>query len=269
MSENHAPSEDGLAKLRAIMAKLRDPAGGCPWDLAQDFATIAPYTIEESYEVADAIARDDMAALCDELGDLQLQVVYHAQMAAERGAFDLDDVLRAISDKMIRRHPHVFGNAPSDGWETIKARERQTGGALDGVARALPALLRADKLQRRAARTGFDWPDPSGPRQKVDEELVEVDSADDPARAAEIGDLLFAVVNWARHLGIDPEAALREGCDKFERRFAAMEALAGSGFPALDLAAKDRLWDQVKRDETALSAPGTAPNPLRRDAPGA
>jgi len=251
------------------MAQLRDPAGGCPWDLAQTFATIAPYTIEESYEVADAISRDDMAALCDELGDLQLQVVYHAQLAAERGAFDLDDVLRAISDKMIRRHPHVFGDAPSDGWETIKARERQAGGALDGVARALPALLRAEKLQRRAARTGFDWLDPSGPRQKVAEELTEVDQADDPARAAELGDLLFAVVNWARHLGIDPEAALREACDKFERRFAAMEALAGGDFPALDLAAKDRLWDQVKLNESAVSAPGTAPNPLRRAAPEA
>jgi len=267
VSENGPPADVGLANLRAIMAQLRDPAGGCPWDLAQTFATIAPYTIEESYEVADAISRDDMAALCDELGDLQLQVVYHAQLAAERGAFDLDDVLRAISDKMIRRHPHVFGDAPSDGWETIKARERQAGGALDGVARALPALLRAEKLQRRAARTGFDWLDPSGPRQKVAEELTEVDQADDPARAAELGDLLFAVVNWARHLGIDPEAALREACDKFERRFAAMEALAGGEFPALDLAAKDRLWDQVKSDEAALSAPGSAPNPLRRGAP--
>ena len=269
MSENGPPADVGLANLRAIMAQLRDPAGGCPWDLAQTFATIAPYTIEESYEVADAISRDDMAALCDELGDLQLQVVYHAQLAAERGAFDLDDVLRAISDKMIRRHPHVFGDAPSDGWETIKARERQAGGALDGVARALPALLRAEKLQRRAARTGFDWLDPSGPRQKVAEELTEVDQADDPARAAELGDLLFAVVNWARHLGIDPEAALREACDKFERRFAAMEALAGGDFPALDLAAKDRLWDQVKLNESAVSAPGTAPNPLRRGAPEA
>jgi ATP diphosphatase len=269
MTNSDPPAVDGLAKLRAIMRQLRDPTGGCSWDQAQTFATIAPYTIEESYEVADAIARDDMAALCDELGDLQLQVVYHAQMAAERGAFDLDDVLRAIADKMIRRHPHVFGDAPADGWETIKARERKTGGALDGVARALPALLRAEKLQRRAARTGFDWPDASGPRQKVAEELAEVDQADDPARAAELGDLLFAVVNWARHLGIDPEAALREACDKFERRFAAMEALAGGEFPALDLAAKDRLWDQVKADEAALSAPGTAPNPLRRAAPEA
>ncbi len=268
MSEKRPPADAGIAKLRAIMEQLRDPTGGCSWDQAQTFATIAPYTIEESYEVADAIARDDMAALCDELGDLQLQVVYHAQIAAERGAFDLDDVLRAISDKMIRRHPHVFGDTPSDGWETIKARERPAGGALDGVARALPALLRAEKLQRRAARTGFDWPDPTGPRQKVVEELSEVEQADDPARAAELGDLLFAVVNWARHLGIDPEAALRDACDKFERRFAAMEALAGGEFPALDLAAKDRLWDQVKLAEASVSVPGTAPNPLRRDAPG-
>jgi ATP diphosphatase len=253
---------DQLVRLRAIMAQLRDPVAGCSWDQVQSFGSIAPYTIEEAYEVADAIARDDMAALCDELGDLQLQVVYHAQMAAERGVFDIDDVLRAISDKMIRRHPHVFGDAPSDGWETIKASERQTKGALDGVARALPALLRAEKLQRRAARTGFDWPDASGPREKVDEELAEADGAD------EIGDLLFAMVNWARHLGIDAEAALRGACDKFERRFATMEALAGGDFAALDLAAKDRLWDAVKLAEDPVSAPETAPNPLRRDAPG-
>jgi ATP diphosphatase len=266
MTDQPSSPDELLARLRAIMAQLRDPEGGCAWDRAQTFVTIAPYTIEESYEVADAIARDDMAALCDELGDLQLQVVYHAQMAAERGAFDLDDVLRAISDKMIRRHPHVFGDTPSDGWEAIKARERAAGGALDGVARALPALLRAEKLQRRAARTGFDWPDPTGPRQKVDEELDETDKADDADRAGEIGDLLFAMVNWARHLGIDAEAALRGACDKFERRFAAMEALAGDGFTGLDLAAKDRLWDQVKLAETPPSGPGTAPNPLRRDA---
>ncbi len=271
MSEDHLPSGEGdqLERLRAIMKRLRDPAAGCSWDQVQTFATIAPYTLEEAYEVADAIARDDMAALCDELGDLQLQVVYHAQIAAERGVFDIDDVLRGIADKMVRRHPHVFSDAPSAGWEAIKASERKTGGALDGVAHALPALLRAEKLQRRAARTGFDWPDASGPRQKVDEELVETDQADGPARAGEIGDLLFAVVNWARHLGIDPEAALRGACDKFERRFAAMEALAGGDFPALDLAAKDRLWDQVKLAEASVSAPGTAPNRLRRDAPEA
>lgn len=250
------------------MARLRDPLAGCPWDQAQSFATIAPYTIEESYEVADAIARDDMAALCDELGDLQLQVVYHAQMAAERGSFGLDDVLRAIIDKMVRRHPHVFGDRPSDGWETIKASERGGAGALDGVAVALPALLRAEKLQRRAARTGFDWPEADGPRRKVDEELAEADAADDASRAGEIGDLLFAIVNWARHLGIDAEAALRAANAKFERRFAAMEARAGGDFAALDLAAKDRLWDEVKRDE-ALSGPGSAPNPLRRGGPEA
>jgi ATP diphosphatase len=241
--------EDQLARLRDIMVRLREPEKGCPWDQVQSFATIAPYTIEEAYEVADAIARDDMAALCDELGDLQLQVVYHAQMAAERGAFDLDDVLRAISDKMIRRHPHVFADSPTDGWEVIKAAERGSKGALDGVAHALPALLRAEKLQRRAARTGFDWPDAYGPREKIEEELAEVDQADDAERAGEIGDLLFALVNWARHLGIDAEAALRGACDKFERRFAAMEARAGGNFAALDLAAKDQLWDEVKRDE--------------------
>ena len=267
MTDVLPPAEDQLARLRAIMARLRDPLAGCSWDQVQTFATIAPYTLEEAYEVADAIDRDDMAALCDELGDLQLQVVYHAQMAAERGAFDLDDVLRGIADKMVRRHPHVFSDGPSDGWEAIKASERKTSGALDGVARALPALLRAEKLQRRAARTGFDWPDASGPRQKVDEELAETDNADDPARAGEIGDLLFAVVNWARHLGIDPEAALRGACDKFERRFAAMEALAGDKFAGLDIAAKDGLWDRVKLAESAVSAPGTAPNPLRRAVP--
>ena len=270
MTAAQPPSgDDLLAELRAIMARLRDPVSGCPWDQAQSFATIAPYTIEESYEVADAIARDDMAALCDELGDLQLQVVYHAQLAAERGAFDLDDVLRAIADKMIRRHPHVFADAPSDGWEAIKAAERESGGALDGVARALPALLRAEKLQRRAARTGFDWPDAAGPRRKVAEEIDEADKADEASRAAEIGALLFAVVNWARHLGVDAEAALRGACDKFERRFAAMETRAGGDFASLDLAAKDRLWDEVKLDEAPPSAPGSAPNPLRRGAPEA
>jgi ATP diphosphatase len=270
MSKSEPPAAENalLSELRAIMARLRDPVKGCPWDQVQSFATIAPYTLEEAYEVADAIARDDILALCDELGDLQLQVVYHAQMAAERGAFTLDDVLRKIAEKMIRRHPHVFGDAPSDGWETIKANERQTKGALDGVAKALPALLRAEKLQRRAARTGFDWPDASGPRAKVDEELAETDQAGEAARPGEIGDLLFAVVNWARHLGVDPEAALRGACDKFERRFQAMEARAGDGFAALDLAAKDRLWDEVKLAE-APSAPGSAPNRLRRAGPEA
>jgi ATP diphosphatase len=241
-----------LEQLRDIMARLRDPNGGCPWDQVQTFATIAPYTIEEAYEVADACERDDMAALKDELGDLQLQVVYHARMAEERGAFALPDVIGAISDKMIRRHPHVFGDGPSPGWEHIKATERAShpdDSALAGVAFALPALLRAEKLQRRAARTGFDWPDPSGPRAKIDEELMEVVAETDPgARTEEIGDLLFAVVNWARDLGVDSEAALRTANAKFERRFRAMEDMAGDAFAGLSLNDKEALWVRVKTE---------------------
>ena len=240
-----------LEELRNIMARLRDPQKGCPWDVAQDFATIAPYTIEEAYEVADAIERDDMPALRDELGDLQLQVVYHARMAEEAGHFDLNDVLDSISAKMIRRHPHVFGEGATPGWEDIKAAERadrsEDGSALAGVALAFPALLRAEKLQKRAARTGFDWPDASGARAKVFEEIAEIDlagSAED--RAEEIGDLLFAVVNWARKLGIDPEAALRSANAKFERRFRAMEFSAGAGFARLSLEEKEVLWTEVK-----------------------
>jgi ATP diphosphatase len=241
-----------LEQLRDIMARLRDPNGGCTWDQVQTFATIAPYTIEEAYEVADACERDDMAALKDELGDLQLQVVYHARMAEERGAFALPDVIGAISDKMIRRHPHVFGDGPSPGWEHIKATERAAhpdDSALAGVALALPALLRAEKLQRRAARTGFDWLDPSGPRAKIDEELMEVEAETDPgARTEEIGDLLFAVVNWARHLGVDSEAALRTANAKFERRFRAMEDMAGDAFAGLSLNDKEALWVRVKTE---------------------
>jgi ATP diphosphatase len=239
-----------LDKLRAIMARLRDPETGCPWDKEQTFRTIAPYTIEEAYEVADACERDDMAALKDELGDLQLQVVYHARMAEERGAFALDDVIAGICDKMIRRHPHVFGNGVSPGWESIKAAERahhRDGSALAGVALGLPALLRAEKLQKRAARTGFDWPDPSGARSKIDEEIDEFANAPDAeARAEEMGDLLFAVVNWARHLGIDPETALRAANAKFERRFRAMEEMAGEDFAALSLDDKEALWVRAK-----------------------
>jgi ATP diphosphatase len=246
-----------LERLAAIMARLRDPDTGCPWDIAQDFASIAPYTIEEAYEVADAIARADMADLRDELGDLQLQIVFHARMAEEAGHFTLSDVIDGIADKMVRRHPHVFANvtrpdrgAERIGWEVIKAEERarrhQTG-ALAGVALGLPALLRAEKLQKRAARTGFDWPDADGPRAKVTEEIVEIETAPDAdARAEELGDLLFAVVNWARHLGIDPEAALRAANTKFERRFAAMEADAGDGFAELSLAGKEALWLKAK-----------------------
>lgn len=240
-----------IDRLKAIMARLRDPHSGCDWDRAQNFATIAPYTIEEAYEVADAITRDDMAALKDELGDLQLQVVFHARMAEEAGHFDLDDVLTAISDKMERRHPHIFGDAEhSPGWENIKAGERAAkadGSALSGVTLALPALLRAEKLQKRAARVGFDWPDADGPRAKVIEEIAEIDA--DPS-VEEIGDLLFAAVNWARHLGIDPEAALRQANEKFERRFRAMEAIAGDGFPKLTLDEKEVLWQRVKAEES-------------------
>lgn len=250
---------DRISRLAAIMARLRDPETGCPWDVQQDFASIAPYTIEEAYEVADAIERADMDALKDELGDLQLQVVFHARMAEERGDFTLADVLDGIADKMVRRHPHVFGPEAENGeagpgWETIKAAERaQKGGAsaLDGVATALPALLRAEKLQKRAARAGFDWPDPDGPKSKVAEEIAEVEHAkNDSEHIEEIGDLLFAVVNWARHLNIDPEAALRAANAKFERRFRFMEGRAGAEFPTLSLAAMETLWEAAKADES-------------------
>lgn len=241
-----------IEKLRDIMARLRDPKAGCPWDIEQDFATIAPYTIEEAYEVADAIERGDMEALRDELGDLQLQVVFHARMAEEKGAFDLKDVLDSISAKMIRRHPHVFGGGASPGWEEIKAAERagksDDDSALAAVASALPALLRAEKLQKRAARTGFDWPDPDGARVKVDEEIIEVvEARDADHRAEEIGDLLFAVVNWARKFGIDPEAALRAANGKFEKRFRAMEDMAGEAFVGMSLDEKEALWARAKR----------------------
>ena len=246
-----------LDDLAAIMARLRDPAGGCPWNLEQSFATIAPYTIEEAYEVADAIERGDMAELKGELGDLLLQVVFHSQMAAEAGAFTLADVVAGICDKMRRRHPHVFGGsdrpahaaAQTGAWEAIKAAER-SGGALSGVARALPALMRAEKLQKRAARTGFDWPDSSGARAKVLEELQEVDEAASHEIEGEVGDLLFAVVNFARHHGVDPEQALRGANAKFERRFAAMEERAGDAFAGLDLDAKEALWAAAKAAES-------------------
>ena len=243
-----------IQRLIRIMARLRDPRTGCEWDTVQTFETIAPYTIEEAYEVADAIQRGDMADLKDELGDLLLQVIFHSRIAEEAGAFDLADVVATISDKMERRHPHIFLGQAEGGhhlWEQIKAAERGakgTGGALDGVALGLPALLRAEKLQKRAARTGFDWPDPSGARAKIDEELAEVEAAaSDAEREEEIGDLLFAVVNWARKQGVDPEAALRSANTKFEKRFQAMEAEAGDAFAGLDLDAKEALWQVVKR----------------------
>jgi ATP diphosphatase len=238
-----------LDRLVAIMRRLRDPERGCCWDLQQNFATIAPYTIEEAYEVADAIDRGDMEALEDELGDLQLQVVFHAQMAEELGLFRLDDVIDQICDKLERRHPHIFGDtAETPGWDAIKAAERQDKShesALDGVATALPALDRAAKLQRRAARTGFDWPDTSGPRAKIDEELAELDRETDPERQQdELGDLLFAVVNLARHLRIDPEEALRQANRKFERRFRAIEK--APGFESMSLDDKEALWMEAK-----------------------
>jgi len=240
---------DGLQRLVAIMRRLRDPRRGCSWDLQQSFATIAPYTIEEAYEVADAIDRGDMDSLADELGDLQLQVVFHAQMAEELGHFTLDDVIARICDKLERRHPHIFGNASeSPGWDSIKAAERKANpdeSALAGVASALPALDRAAKLQRRAARTGFDWPDASGPRAKIDEELAELDrESDQKRREDELGDLLFAIVNLARHLNIDPEEALRKANRKFERRFRAIEAKPG--FVAMGLEEKEDLWRAAK-----------------------
>lgn len=250
---NEAPAD--VSRLVAIMARLRDPARGCEWDSLQTFATIAPYTIEEAYEVADAIQRGDMADLKDELGDLLLQVVFHSRIAEEVGQFALQDVIDAISDKMERRHPHIFGTAPEGGhhlWEQIKAEERDAKGhssALDGVAIGLPALLRAEKLQKRAARTGFDWPDASGPRAKIDEELAEVETAaNDAERAEEIGDLLFAMVNWARKLGVDAESALRAANVKFERRFKAMEA-ADERFATRGLTDQEALWGRIKERE--------------------
>ena len=248
LKEGH---HDALARLVAIMARLRDPSRGCEWDSVQTFATIAPYTIEEAYEVADAIARDDMDALRDELGDLALQVVFHARMAEEAGLFDLGEVLAGISDKMERRHPHIFGDAPAGGhylWETIKAQERAADpdqSALAGVALALPALERAAKLQKRAARTGFDWPDVEGPKAKIAEELAEIASAPPEMVAEEVGDLLFAVVNFARHLKVDPEEALRKANRKFEKRFRAIEVAPGFGDMSLD--EMEALWAEAKR----------------------
>ena len=247
-----------LERLEQIMRRLRDPRTGCEWDSVQTFETIAPYTIEEAYEVADAIARDDMDALADELGDLQLQVVFHAQIAADAGYFTLEDVITRICDKMERRHPHIFGDAEHGGhhlWEIIKAEERKNSSddsALAGVALALPALERAAKLQRRAARTGFDWPDISGPRAKIDEELAELDAeTEHDRRLEELGDLLFAVVNLARYLNIEPEAALREANRKFEQRFRAIEKTPG--FTDMSLDEMEALWVEAKEAQAAPS----------------
>ncbi len=253
-----------LDRLLRIMARLRDPVSGCEWDLAQNFATIAPYTIEEAYEVADAIARGDLGALRDELGDLLLQVVFHTRMAEEAGAFDFAAVVAAISNKMEARHPHIFSDVPDTGqsredrWEALKAEERSAKGAvsaLDGVALALPALMRAEKLQKRAARVGFDWPDVAGPADKVREEMAELAAAGtDAERAEEAGDLLFAAVNLVRAYGVAPEDTLRAANAKFERRFRAMEEIAvtrGLDFDSLDLEQQDALWRDVKASEPA------------------
>lgn len=248
-----------LNRLLSIMARLRDPAHGCEWDCAQTFATIAPYTIEEAYEVADAIERTDMAALKEELGDLLLQVVFHARMAEEAGLFAFDDVATAIADKMEARHPHVFGDEVANGqsredrWESAKAGEREAKGAtsaMDGVAIALPALMRAEKLQKRAARQGFDWPDPDGATDKVIEEIEELREAEtDDERIDEAGDLLFAAVNVVRKFGVAPEDALRAANAKFERRFRGMEALAQGDFAKMDLDEQEALWRAVKKSE--------------------
>ena len=265
-----AAAAEALLTLIDIMARLRTPLTGCPWDLEQTFATIAPYTIEESYEVADAIERGDMADLREELGDLLFQVIFHSRMAEEAGAFALADVVNAINTKMIRRHPHVFEAADgrdADGqtvaWEEMKAAERAVKGkqaedrsALSGVALSLPALLRAEKLQKRAARTGFDWTEAAHIFDKLEEETAEVKEAmasgDADATEDEIGDLLFVAANLARRLSVDPEQALRRANAKFERRFRAMEAAAsdaGVDFASLSLDEQEAYWQGVKKLE--------------------
>jgi ATP diphosphatase len=264
MDEPVDRARESLARLLEIMRRLRDPATGCPWDREQDFASIAPYTIEEAYEVADAIGRGTPPEVESELGDLLFQVVFHAQMGSERGWFDFASVADAISDKLTSRHPHVFADAKigsvdeqNRAWEEHKARERaarpqQAVSELADVPLALPALARAAKLGKRAGRVGFDWPDAGGVRRKIDEELDEVGRAAPPEKSEEIGDLLFAVANWSRHLGVDPEESLRQANAKFERRFHAMEGLArerGLQLPKLDAAAWDELWNEVKGRE--------------------
>ena len=261
MSEPTRP----IDRLLAIMARLRDPERGCPWDIEQNFATIAPYTIEEAYEVADAIERGDTAALKDELGDLLLQVAFHARMAEQAGLFGFDDVAAGIADKMVRRHPHVFGDADiasvsaqNEAWEAHKAAERAAKGeaasVLDGVALALPGLLRAAKISRRAARIGFDWPDADSVIDKLEEEIdeleFEIDSeADRAVIEEEVGDLLFAAANLARKLDIEPETALRCATAKFERRFRRVEAFAKERGIGPDLEALEALWQEVKAQE--------------------
>ena len=259
----------GMPRLLEIMRRLRDPETGCPWDIEQDFNTIAPYTIEEAYEVADAIARSDWGELEGELGDLLLQTVYHAQMGSEAGHFDFESIVRSISDKMVARHPHVFGDESRDksaqqqtaDWEKIKAAERSKKAqtrTLDGVAVGLPALTRAVKLQKRAARVGFDWPDTAYVIEKIKEEAAELVEAREDLTSAEVaeefGDLMFVVANLARHLDLDPEETLRAANAKFQRRFEAVEdaLTAMDKTPAQsDLAEMDVLWDAVKKAEKA------------------
>jgi ATP diphosphatase len=278
------PSRD-ISRLIEIMAALRTPGSGCPWDLEQTFATIAPYTIEEAYEVADAIARGDLEDLRDELGDLLLQVVFHARMAQEQGAFAFGDVVQALTEKLVRRHPHVFGEARGlsaeaveDLWQRIKAQEREEkrgrahkerapdepADALAGTPVALPALTRAHKLQAKAGQVGFDWNDPLAVLAKIREETDEIEAelaaGDRAAASAEIGDLLFAVVNLARHLDVDPEATLRGANRKFERRFGAVQralAARGKSPQAATLAEMEELWNEVKATEkrTAQAPP--------------
>jgi ATP diphosphatase len=260
----------GIDRLRAIMARLRDPESGCPWDIAQTFATIAPYTIEEAHEVADAIAREAWEELEGELGDLLLQVIYFAQMGEEAGRFGWEGICARVADKMIARHPHIFGDASRDktaeqqvaDWEAMKAAERGRAGTLAGVALGLPALTRAVKLQARAARVGFDWPSTAEVVDKIAEEARELVAARDAAspaqQAEEFGDLMFAMANLARHLKIDPEAALRAANAKFERRFARIEAwLAETGRRPedSDLAEMDALWNRAKAEERGGGEP--------------
>lgn len=266
----HPPTGSGLERLLAVMAALRDPEGGCPWDLEQDFASIAPYTIEEAYEVADAIDRGDLDSLREELGDLLLQVVFHSRMAEEQGLFGFGDVAAGIADKMVRRHPHVFAGGEGDGnpgqWDDIKRMEREAAGeqdtsALAGIARGLPEWQRALKLQKRAARVGFDWAGPGPVFDKLDEEVAEVRAEfeapdrDTPGGRQrleeELGDLLFVAANLARHGGVDPGAAMRRANLKFERRFREMESIAaaeGRPLEARTLEEQEALWQRAKQN---------------------
>jgi len=265
-SSQDSGATDALVRLLEVMRRLRDPQTGCSWDREQTFATIVPHTLEEAFELADAVASGRPDAIQDELGDLLFQVVFLAQLAQEQGWFGFGDVAAAIGGKLTRRHPHVFGGQvfadaaeQSRSWESIKAAERDAvseAAALGGIAAALPALSRAAKLGRRAGRLGFDWPEPEGVRAKVFEEIAEVDAAPTRGQAAvneEVGDLLFAMANWARHLRVDPEDALRAANRKFEHRFALMETAArkaGAALESLDAAAWDRLWAEAKSSGT-------------------